>query len=191
MNKQTKSAASSLSMPIENFGDMQARYGMLPLASRASAVLADADPVMTNIKRILASLVEQPEISKAINNLRKNSLIISRIRASEAKTVLMDDSVDFIQATAKKLTGWHKTIWLISKGETKATLMKENIPEHLSMTGGSAYLAMIKLIIPELAKLDKKYPSSHYDTMLAELRRCTTVLSDCECASEMNSVVLH
>ncbi|MEQ1789517.1 MAG: hypothetical protein ABL857_03640, partial [Rickettsiales bacterium] len=88
------------------------------------------------------------------------------------------------------LIQWHKTLWLISQGKTKATIMKENIPNHLSVTGATEYLALIKLIIPELSKLDDN-SSTNYNTMLAEIRRCTTILSDCECASEMNSVVLH
>jgi hypothetical protein len=190
MHKQMKAAGSATLMPIENFGDMQARYQIMPIASRALAVLSDAEAALTTAKRILISLEEQPKISLAIANLRKDSLLTSRVRASEAKTVLMDDGVDFIQTTTQKLTQWHRTLWLISQGKTKATIMKENVPAHLSISSVTSYLALIKIIIPELSKLDTDNKNA-YDTMLAEIRRCTTILSDCECASEMNSVVLH
>lgn len=190
MHKQMKARNASSMMQIENFGDMQTRYQIMPLANRASAVLSDAEPALTAAQRILGNLATQPKLLQAIGNLRKNSLIISRIRSSEAKTTLMDASIDFIQITARKLMQWHKTLCLISQGKAQATIMKENIPEHLAIAGGSGYLALVKLIIPELSRLDKNNQEV-YDAMLAEIRRCTTILSDCECASDMNSVVLH
>ena len=183
MNKQMK---------IENFSDMQSRYQSLSLSSRASVVLSDAEPALDTARKILATLSAQPKFAKAIHNLRKNSLIITRIRNSEPKTVLMDDSVDFLEATSHKLEEWHKTLEAIARGQTKATVIKEYLPEHLSVAvaGASGYLSLIKLIIPELIRLDNANQPM-YDTMLADLRRCTTILSDCECASELNSVVLH
>jgi hypothetical protein len=188
MNNPIKSSATL--MPIANFGDMQARYQIMPIASRALAVLSDAEIALTTTKRILKELAENSKFSQATANLRQDYFLTSRIRAGEAKTAFMDDCIDFIQITTNKLIQWHKTLWLISQGKTKATIMKENIPNHLSVTGATEYLALIKLIIPELSKLDDN-SSTNYNTMLAEIRRCTTILSDCECASEMNSVVLH
>ncbi len=180
----------NIQMKIENFGELQARYQMLPMANRASAVISDAEPVLTAAQRILANLSKQPKLQQAISNLRNNTATISRIRASEAKTALLDDSIDFIKVASQKLELWHKTLGLIATGDTKATLVKDKLPEHHSVASGSGYLSLIKLILMELSSVNKDN-RSEYDSMLAEIRRCTTILSDCECASELNSVVLH
>lgn len=177
-------------LKIENFGDMQMRYHPLPLDSRASAVLEDVEPAFSTAQKILAALQENPQIAKAATSLRSNSLIISRIRNSEAKSTLIDDSIDFVKATSQKLSKWQSTLQHIAQGKTKASIVKENIPMHFSITAGSDYLALIKLIIPELTRLDEEN-KDNYDAMLAEIRRCSTILSDCECASELNSIVLH
>jgi hypothetical protein len=185
-------AIMNKAMKIENFSDMQNRYQNLPVSRRASVVLSDAAPALSTAQEILDTLSGQPKIAKAIHNLRNNSLIISRIRNSEAKSVLMDSSVDFIKATSRKLKEWHKTLECIAQGKTQVTIIKEYLPEHLclAVAGGSSYLALIKLIIPELTRLDN-LNQALYNSMLADIRRCTTILSDCECASELNSAVLH
>jgi len=190
MHKETKAYISLPMMPIENFSDMQSRYQMLPLANRASAVITDAQPAISAAQRIINNLTAQPKLEQAIINLRNNSILTSRIRASEAKSILMDTSIDFMQMASGKITAWSKTLQLIASGKTKATLIKDNIPEHLSIAGVSSYLPLIKLVIIELSKLDKDNNDT-YEAMLSEIRRATTILSDCECASELNSVVLH
>ncbi len=190
MYKETKATSSLPMMPIENFGEMQSRYQMLPLANRASAVISDAQPAISAAHRIISSLSAQPKLEQAIANLRNNSLLTSRIRASEAKSALMDSSIDFIQMADGKITSWNRTLQLIASGKTKATLIKDNIPEHISIIGVSSYLPLIKLVVIELSKLDKDNGDA-YERMLSEIRRATTILSDCECASELNSVVLH
>ncbi len=177
-------------MKIENFGDMQARYLSLPLSSRASAVLSDVAPAFSISRNILEFLQHNPEIAKAVANLRNNALVVSRIRNSEAKSSLMDETVDFIKTTSQKLEKWQNILQQIAQEETKAYIAKDNIPEQFIIVSGSSYLSLLKLVIPELIKLDAKNREK-YESMLAELRRCTTILSDCECASELNSVVLH
>lgn len=177
-------------MKIENFGDMQARYLPLPLSSRASAVLCDVAPAFSALKNILESLQHNPQTTKAVASLRNNSLVISRIRNSEAKSSLMDETVDFIRSTSQKLEKWQNILQQIAQEKTKAYIAKDNIPEQFIIVSGSNYLSLLKLVIPELIKLDAKNREK-YELMLAELRRCTTILSDCECASELNSVVLH
>lgn len=190
MHNQMKNIPAPFMMQIENFGDMQARYQILSLVGRASAVISDVEPALTTAQRILKTLADNPKTPQAVASLRGNSVMLSRIRASEVKSVLMDDSVDLIKSAAQKLTKWDQNLRMIASGEAQVKLMKENIPEHLSVSGGSGYLALIKLVIPELAKIDKANQAA-YDTMLAEIRRCTTIISDCECASELNSMVLH
>ncbi len=180
----------NIQMKIENFGELQARYQMLPMANRASAVISDSEPVLTAAQHILTNLSKQPKLQQAISNLRTNTATISRIRVSEAKTALLDDSVDFIKVASQKLEIWRKTLENIATGDAKATLVKDKLPEHHSVASGSGYLSLIKLIIMELSSIDKDNTST-YDSMLTEIRRCTTILSDCECASELNNVVLH
>ena len=190
MQKEIKPVPMLSIMKIENFGDMQARYQTLPLTNRAEAVMSDAEPALAITQKILSNLSKHQKLPQAISNLRSNSFIISRIRPSEAKTVLVDDSVNFIQVANQKLASWHKTLKLIADGKTKAKLVKEIMPEHLSITNISGYLSLVKLVIVELSKLDSDNQSA-YDSMLGETRRCATILSDCECASGLNSVVLH
>jgi hypothetical protein len=190
MYKETKEPLPLPMMPIENFSEMQSRYQMLPLANRASAVISDARPAISAAEKILNNLASHAKLDKAITNLRNNSLLTSRIRSSEAKSALMDSSIDFIQMASGKITAWSRTLQHIASGKTKATLIKDNVPEHLSLVGVSSYLPLIKLVIIELSKLDKDNEAG-YEAMLSEIRRATTILSDCECASELNNVVLH
>ncbi len=190
MHKPMKTPPELPMMQIENFGEMQSRYQMLPLPNRALAVINDAEPALTTAQRILKNLSAQAKISQAVANLRSNGMIIGRIRASEAKSALMDEAVNFIQATDQKLALWSKTLHQIAAGKAKAVLVKDMVPEHLSIPGVSGYLSLIKLVIIELSKIDKNNSDS-YSSMLGEIRRCATILSDCECASELNSVVIN
>jgi len=190
MHEQIGSNMDFPVMKIENFGDMQTRYKTMRLNDRAKAVIDDADAAVTLTKNILGELEKSKQTAEALSKLRNNAFIISRIRTSEAKSALMDESVDFIKTSYQKLVKWQKTLEHIAQGKTKAVIVKETVPEHLTVAGASSYLALVKLVIQELIKLDEKNKEK-YDSMLAELRRCTTIISDCEYASEMNSVVLH
>jgi hypothetical protein len=195
MEKTAKLSTGPLALKLEDFGSMQARYSALSLPKRASAVLEDAQPALAVAQHILVTLRTNPKLPAAVKALRNNQLLTSRMRASEAKTALLDSSVDFIQVTVNKLSGWHKTMQRIANGEDKVSLIQDNIPEHLAMAmagiaSASAYLSILKLIVPELSKLDATR-APEYDSMLVEIRRCATVLSDCECASGLNSVIFH
>lgn len=190
MQKQTRNNAHPAVMKIENFDEIQARYQMMPLANRAMAVISDAKPAFTGAQRILNELAKESNLQKAITHLRGNTSIISRIRPSQAKTELMDSSVDFIKTAGNKLTQWHKTLDMIASGSTKATLVTSRQSEQHCIVSVSGYLPLIKLVINELSVLNKNNADT-YNSMLAEIRRCTTILSDCECASELDSVVLH
>lgn len=195
MQKTAKLSSGALALKIEDFGAMQARYQAMPITSRASAVLADARPALAVAEHILSAISSHAKLKQAVKHLRANHMLIAKMRVSEAKTVLLDDSNDFIQTTQQKLAAWRKTLSRIADGQMKATPIQDNLPEHLAVAMAgivsvSAYLSILKLIVPELAKLDAAR-AQEYESMLVEIRRCATVLSDCECASGLNSVVLH
>ncbi|MEQ1706597.1 MAG: hypothetical protein ABL867_11600 [Rickettsiales bacterium] len=190
MHKHTRANSYPAAMKIESFDDIQARYQMMPLANRAMAVISDAKPALNCALLILRELAKEGDTRQAITNLRHNAAIISRIRPSEAKTTLMDKSVDFIKTAENKLMQWHKTLDLIAHGNAKATLVTNRHSEQHCVVSVSSYLPLIKLVIIELSALNKNNIDT-YNKMLAEIRRCTTILSDCECASELDSIVLH
>lgn len=190
ITKKTKHIADFPVMPINNFGDLQMKYLSLSVPNRAAEVLSDAEQAFNIISDILAELAKEQKTVQAISNLRKNDLIISRIRPSEAKSMLMDDSLDFINLTSKKLSNWYKFLQSVSNGNARATIIQRNLLGQYSITSISNYLALVKLIIPEITKLDSAN-KDNYDSILASLRRAITIISDCEYASELNSVVLH
>ncbi len=190
MQRQARATSYSAVLRIENFDAIQARYHMLPLANRALAVISDAKPAFTGAQRIIKELAKEDKLDQAVKNLRSNATLISRMRSSEAKSDLLNDSIDFIQTADDKLTQWHKTLDMIARGSANATLATSKRSEQQCVLSVSGYLPLIKLIIIELAILNKE-DADIYDSMLAETRRCATILSDCECASELDSVVLH
>ena len=195
MQKTAKLSSGMLAMKIEDFGVMQARYQAMSLAGRAAAVLSDASPALAVMEHILGVLSVQPKARHAVAALRKDHMVIGRMRASEAKTNLMDETVDFIRITSQKLAAWCKTLHTIADGKAKASLLGEGVPEHMAIamagiSSVSSYLVIVKLIVPQLAKLDPSR-TQEYESMLVEIRRCATVLSDCETASGLNTVVLH
>ena len=190
ITKKTKHIADFPVMPINNFGDLQMKYLSLSVPNRAAEVLSDAEQAFNIISDILAELAKEQKTVQAISNLRKNDLIISRIRPSEAKSMLMDDSLDFINLTSKKLSNWYKFLQSVSNGNARATIIQRNLLGQYSITSISNYLALVKLITPEITKLDSAN-KDNYDSILASLRRAITIISDCEYASELNSVVLH
>lgn len=184
-----------MAMPLPDFGQLQERYQALKLARRASAVLADAQPALEAAEECLATLSGHKEIKRAFDSLRKNSLLTGKMRASDAKTTLAE-GVDFLEATRHRLSAWSKTMERLSRGEGIANENnKEYIPQSeplaMAITGNGAlcsYLSILQVIIGELAKLDKERGPA-FASMGAQMRRCATVLSDCEHASGISTMV--
>lgn len=181
-----------ISMPLEDFGQLQARYQGLPLANRAGTVLKDAAPALQAAEHILQSLSSHPDVKQLFASVRKNSMLIGKMRPSEAKNMLMDSSCDFIEGTLHKLAAWKKTMERISSGES---ISKENgkefipntAPLALAIIGSTSignYLSVVQLALMELSKKD----TSHATTV-AEMRRCSTVLSDYENACGIDKIV--
>jgi hypothetical protein len=186
----------SCHMKIEDFGHLQTRYQSLTLASRAAAVLADAEPALQTAERILGTLAESKQTKEAFDRLRKNSLLIGKMRPSDAKVMLMDSTCDFVAETTRKVGAWRKTMERLSKGEA---IMMENNKEFISMEqplamavqacmGLSGYIAIVQLALTEMAKLDAPN-ANKYASMTSEIRRCATVLSDYENASSFQAMV--
>ena len=183
-------------MPIklEDFGELQARYQGLGLARRAAAVLYDAEPALCLAETILETLSTTKPVLAAVLSIRKNMLVIGKLRPSEAKNILMDSDVDFIESTRRKLAAWRKTMERLRDGESIETNgTKEWLPRNstlaLAIMGNasvSSYLSVIQIVLGEAVRLDGTH-ASHYAKTTAQVRRCATVLSDCEIASDIGN----
>ena len=184
------------SLRLEDFGALQARYHGLKLTHRAGAMLADAKPALQLAEEILQSLGQGSKTKQLFERIRKNSALIAKMRPSDAKTALLDGSVDFMDVTRKKIAAWRKTIERISLGEG---IVVENSQEFLSSSNPlcaavlsvgslSHYLSVIQLAIAEQAKQDSAN-AVYYQSLTTKLRRCATVISDCESASSLSSLV--
>jgi hypothetical protein len=191
---------SSMSPPafpvLEDFGALQARYQPLPLSKRALAVLRDAEPALTTCGKLLNELSQQPAVSQVFDTVRNNPLLIGKMRPSEAKNALMDKGSDFIAVVAHKLGAWQKTMERIGAGEG---ILVENKKEYiqgdapvaialLSVSALDAYLAVIQVALAEMAKVDAA-SASHYQSTIAKIRRCATLLSDYDSASALRAVI--
>jgi len=189
-------SATTASAPLEDFGKMQARYQSLTLAGRASAVLKDAEPSLQTAETTLKTLSANQNIKQIFAKIRKNPSLTGKMRPSDARDLLMDASSDFIDATRHKLAAWRKTMERISNGEdivieNNREYIPVDAPLALAIAGTSQvsnYLSIVQLSLMELCKSDPANAESYRSTMSA-IRRCATVLSDCECASAMSSVV--
>jgi hypothetical protein len=177
-----------LAIKLEDFGQMQARYEALKLPARAGAVLKDATQALDAAEALLMGFAEHKNIKQAFDKLRKNSLLTGKMRASEARTMLLDPSDDFIAGTRRKLAAWRKTMERVSQGEGVTNtggrdFIPHDAPVALAVAGSfgvAAYLSIIQLAAAELAKIEGK---TTLPPSVAELRRCATLLSDCESAS--------
>lgn len=182
--------ASVMSIKIEDFGVMQSRYEAMKLAERALAVIKDAEPALAAAERILGTIADHDKIKQAFDKLRKNALLTGKMRASEARNMLLDAGDDFIAGTRRKLAAWKKTMERIGQGEGVSNnggkdFIPRDVPIALAVAGSSglaSYLSIVQLSVAELAKIDEKNATS-YPATIAEIRRCATILSDCENAS--------
>lgn len=194
-NVQTENPGLS-NMKIEDFGELQLRYQPLAPGARATAVLADAHIALQVAERVLTKLSERSDCKQFFDKIRKNSMLIGKLRPSDARVALMDSSCDFIKETLRKLGAWRKTLERLAAGEgiAKDTGNKEYIrsddPISLSVagsTGISNYISIVQLVLMDVSKAEKNAPE--YATMTAEIRRCATVLSDYENAASFMSLV--
>jgi hypothetical protein len=184
------------SMKLEDFGQLQVRYQALPIAARAKAILEDAAPALQTAQRIIAGLNDQPDMKKIFDKIRKNSMLIGKMRPSDARVALMDKSCDFLKDASHKLSAWQKTMERLSQGEAIASeggkeYIKSDEPLALlvASTGSiSSYMSIIQLALMEISRADKANAGA-YVSMTAEMRRCSTVLSDYENASLFHTLV--
>ncbi len=190
------SGAVTAALAVTDFGKLQARYQALAVAARAQAALEDAKPALQAAQSILDALSPNPKAALAFDHIRKNPAIVGKMRASEAKTALMDPGNDFIQATTHKLAAWGKTMERVGQGEgVVKDAKREYIPAHMpvaaavaTMNTASGYLAVIHLALNEISKIDSKHAGEH-QASAAKIRRCATLISDCETASGIGSLV--
>ncbi len=181
-------------MPVklEDFGELQARYQGLSLARRAEAVLYDAEPALYAAEEILVKISGSKHIAQALLNIRKSLPLIGKLRPSEAKNILIDPSTNFIESTRHKLAAWRRTMERLRDGEgIEKTGAKERLPQDsaiaLAIMGNSSvssYLSIIQMILGETVRVDGKN-ASQYAKTTAQVRRCSTILSDCEIAAEI------
>jgi len=184
-------------MQLEDFGKLQERYQAMPLTHRAQAVLSDAETALRTADRILGNLGNHAMIGEIFERIRKNSVIVGKMRPSEAKNMLMDSSCDFVDVSRHKLMVWRKTMERISQGEgilfdpRNKEYISSHVPLALAIASAStvtSYLSTVQLAYSELAKLDPS--NAHkYSMDSAKIRRCSTLLSDCENAACFTAVV--
>lgn len=187
----------SMPVKLEDFGELQARYQKLGLAKRAESVLYDAEPALQLAEDILGKLADSKPVQQALGNIRKSAPLIGKLRPSEAKNILMDSSADFIESTRRKLAAWRKTLERLQGGEAIVVVGgKEALPGDsplaLAIMGNSSvssYLSIIQIVLGEAVRVDGKN-ASHYAKTTAQVRRCATVLSDCEIASDIAKAIL-
>lgn len=184
------------SMKLEDYGLLQERYRALGIAHRAGAMLADAKPALTLAENIIAAMGSPSSTRPLFEKLRKNTVLTGKMRSSDAKTSLLDGSVDFLDLTRKKLASWRKTIERLSMGEA---IVMEGGREYISsrdplcaaLMGASSlsgYLSVIQLAIAEQGKADPEN-ASYYNSLVTKMRRCATLISDCENAAGITGMV--
>lgn len=190
------SRATFDAMKLEDYGALQARYSALGLAHRAGAMLADAKPALSVAEEILTSLGNTAKSRQLFEKIRKNAALTGKMRANEARTTLLDSSVDFLDVTRKKLSGWRKTIERLSMGEAIIVVgdrefISGSDPLFAALMGVSSvssYLSVVQLAIAEQAKADPEN-ASYYNSLVAKLRRAATLISDCENAACITTMV--
>jgi len=188
--QNTEPEPIKLALPLEDFGQMQARYQSLGLAERAATVLKDAGPALAAAEEKLKALATNHALLQVFSKLRKNSVLADRMRPSDAKNLLMDASSDYIDGARHKLAAWRKTMERVSQGESikkdkSGEFIPNDAPIALAIHGTRSignYLSITQLALMEMAKTDLPNANS-LKSLAAEIRRFSTVISDCEVAS--------
>lgn len=184
-------------MQLADFGELQSRYQAMRLTDRAGAVLEDAAPALKAAEQLLSALAVHPKMRHIFETLRHDQALIGKMRPSEARNMLLDSSCDFIGTTRKKLAAWRKTMERIGAGEGVLSDggSQEYISSHVplalaisSISTAGGYLAIVQIALAELSRIDSKNALQHNST-LARIRRCATLLSDCENAAGFTAVV--
>lgn len=191
-----QTSAAAVPLGLMDFGKMQERYQALSVSRRAAAAIEDAKPALQAAESILESLAGNPKAALAFEHIRKNAVIIGKMRASEAKTVLLDNGGDFVTATVHKLASWRKTLERLEQGEgVVKDKTGEYVPVHMpvaaamaTMNTAGGYLAVIHLALNDLVKTDSKH-ADQYRADAAKIRRCATLISDCETAAGIATLV--
>lgn len=200
MSKSSQTAlpdVPAVLLPLEDLGALQLRYEPMPLADRARAVLKDAKPAMETASRLLEELAKNPDAKRVFDSIRTNPALSGKMRASDAKNILMDAANDFVAATRNKMDAWQKTMERISQGE--GVVRANNNEEHisgemsvamalLSVSSLDNYLSIIQVAFGELAKIDASHASKHQSSIV-KLRRCATLISDYDHASSLRSLI--
>lgn len=193
---QPMTRAKVMNVPLKDFGELQTRYQSLGLAKRASAVLTDAAAALQVAEAALAAMAASPHTKKAFAQLRQNAMLAGRLRASEAKNLMLDGSDDYIEVTRRKLAAWKHNLERLSQGEgiiardDGRESLDPHAPLALALAGSASisnYLLIAQLALGELTKLDEKH-APDYTSRVVEIRRCATVLSDCEHASGLQAL---
>lgn len=190
----TNTASEPRTMPskLADYGELQNRYQNLPLAERAKTLLYDAEPAIQLANSILEQLAENNNTKQAINDIRLSLPLIAKLRSSEAKNILIDSSVDFIEATIKKVAAWRRNMQRLSQGEGiqnngENEYIAGDTTIALALIGNgsvSSFLSIIQIILGEMVRIDGAN-ASHYAKTTAQIRRCATILSDCDTASDI------
>lgn len=196
MHLMTQGTTKIFMPDLIDFGLLQSRYQGMKLAHRAKAVLHDAEPALHAVENILQFLEDSPQTKDIFDSLRNNNELLGKMRASEAKNKLIEDKGNFLRDTRQKLAAWQKTMERLGDGEdVRVESGKEYIPAKapvamaiIGSASASNYLLIVQLALMNLLKTDPAN-GNVYKTKIAELRRCATVLSDCEHASGIQALV--
>ena len=194
-NSQSRSS-QPVAIPLMDYGKLQERYQSLRLIQRAEAVLQDAEPALKIAEDIVRSLATINAMKQVFVKIRKNSMIAGKMRPSDARDLMLDNTSDFIAGTLHKLAAWRKTMERVMLGEgIVMSNNKEYIPANSSLAiaiGGNScvsnYLSVIQLALHELLRTDKKNAVA-LRGYISDMRRCATILSDCENAAAIAALV--
>jgi hypothetical protein len=181
---------------IQDFGSILDRYQALPLAGRARVMLDDGRYALDVAEKIVKEVAEHDAVKTLFDRLRKNAMLLGRMRPSEAKNALQDHGSDFPAVTIQKLAAWAKTAERLSEGEGIVTGKGgEYIPGNqpvaaaiMSMCSLGGYLSVIQLALDELCRMEPE-KKMHYQSNIVKIRRCATMLADCEHASAVGLAV--